>query len=267
MMFYPKSIIDLTHRAGQAIMGVYNSDFAVEAKNDTSLLTQADLASHQCIVQGLAQLAPSIPVLSEESLAQDIEDRIGWSLHWLIDPLDGTKEFVKRNGEFTVNIALIQNHQPIFGVVYAPALQTTWWSHQGHGAFKICPGSSQTPIQVRSRPDHITDWKVVGSRSHQTQEFEAFIQNQPGAQLVSMGSSIKLCLVAEGAADLYPRLGPTSEWDTAAAHAVVEAAGGQVLEYPGMHPLRYNTRLHTLLNPHFLVCDTPHDFSHSDTPN
>lgn len=256
MMFDHRSIIDLAHQAGQAIMGVYNSDFAVETKDDASPLTQADLASHQCIVQGLAQLTPSIPVLSEESSAQDIEDRMGWSLYWLIDPLDGTKEFVKRNGEFTVNIALIQNHQPIFGVVHAAALQTTWWGHQGQGAFKICPDGSQTPIQVRSRPDHVSDWKVVGSRSHQSQEFESFMQNHPGAQLVSMGSSIKLCLVAEGTADLYPRLGPTSEWDTAAAHAVVEAAGGQVLEYPGMQSLRYNIRPQTLLNPHFLVCAT-----------
>lgn len=255
-MFDPRSIIELAHQAGQAILGIYKSDFGIKTKDDASPLTQADLASHHCIVQGLAHLSPNIPVLSEESLAQDVEGRTGWSQYWLIDPLDGTKEFVKRNGEFTANIAFIQNNQPIFGVVHAPALQTTWWGYQGHGAFKISPDGSQTPIQVRPRPATLSDWKVVGSRSHQSQEFIAFMQNHPGAQLVSMGSSIKLCLVAEGTADLYPRLGPTSEWDTAAAHAVVEAAGGQVLEYLTINPLRYNTRPDTLLNPHFLVCAT-----------
>lgn len=254
MMFDFRSIIELAHQAGQSILGIYKSDFGVKTKDDASPLTQADLASHECIVQGLAQLTPSIPVLSEESSAQDIEDRMGWSLYWLIDPLDGTKEFVKRNGEFTVNIALIQNHQPIFGVVHAPALQTTWWGRSGYGSFKLSPTGFETPIQVRQRPANICDWKVIGSRSHQSKEFEAFMQNYSGAQLVSMGSSIKLCLVAEGAADLYPRLGPTSEWDTAAAHAVVQAAGGQVLEYPAMQSLLYNTRPHTLHNPHFLVC-------------
>ena len=267
MMFEPKSIINLAHQAGQAIMGVYNSDFAVETKDDASPLTQADLASHQCIVQGLARLTPSIPVLSEESSAQDIEDRMGWSLYWLIDPLDGTKEFVKRNGEFTVNIALIQNHQPIFGVVHAPALQATWWGHQGYGAFKICPDGSQTPIQVRLRPDHVSDWKVVGSRSHQSQEFEAFMQNHPGAQLVSIGSSIKMCLVAEGL--------PTC------IHALVQPANGTLPPRMRLSRLRVvkccnilacspcaTTPAHTHYSTHiFWFVTQRYDICHSSAPN
>lgn len=250
----PKGFIELAKNAGEAIMGTYKKDFAVYDKSDASPLTEADLASQRCIVEGLARLTPDIPVLSEESSEEDIQQRLEWNCYWLVDPLDGTKEFIKKNGEFTVNIALIENHQPVFGVVHAPALNITWWGQTGQGAFKIGQDGQQAAIQVRTRPTSTRDWKVVGSRSHQSNEFKAFMQQYPGAKLVSMGSSIKLCLVAEGSADLYPRLGLTSEWDTAAAQAVVEAAGGLVLEYPDLKALRYNTRPETLLNPHFLVC-------------
>jgi 3'(2'), 5'-bisphosphate nucleotidase len=250
-------IIDLAQKAGKVILAIYNKDFAVYDKPDASPLTEADLAAHQCIVAGLKELTPDIPVLSEESTEEDIKWRMEWSRYWLIDPLDGTKEFIKKNGEFTVNIALIENHQPVFGVVYAPVLETTWWGQPGQGAFKINPEGQETPIQVRTRPANKTDWKIVGSRSHQSDDFKAFIQQFSEADVVSIGSSLKLCLVAEGSADLYPRLGPTSEWDTAAAQAVVEAAGGQVLAYPDLNALRYNTRTETLLNPYFLVCERP----------
>lgn len=247
-------IITLAHQAGKAILAIYNEDFAIYDKADASPLTEADLAAHQCILQGLAELTPAIPVLSEESSEEAIQQRREWHRYWLIDPLDGTKEFIKKNGEFTVNIALIENHKPVFGVVHAPALQTTWWGQVGKGAFKRDKEGQETSIQVRKRPENTRNWKIVGSRSHQSEDFKAFMQQYPEAEIIAMGSSIKLCLVAEGSADLYPRLGPTSEWDTAAAQAVVEAAGGQVVEYPNLQPLRYNTNPETLLNPHFLVC-------------
>jgi 3'(2'), 5'-bisphosphate nucleotidase len=251
-------IIELAQAAGQAVLEVYDTPQAeVTHKDDHSPLTQADLRSHRCIVEGLSAITQHYPVLSEESSARDIAERLDWPTYWLIDPLDGTKEFIKRNGEFTVNIALIHQHQAVAGVVHAPALGLTWYGQVGHGAHKVdAHGHTQT-ICVRPRPANPTDWRLVGSRSHASAEFNAFMGQYPAAQLVSMGSSIKLCLVAEGSADLYPRLGPTSEWDTAAAHAVVEAAGGQVLAYPDLEPLRYNTNHKSLLNPHFLVCATP----------
>jgi 3'(2'), 5'-bisphosphate nucleotidase len=215
-------------------------------------LTEADLQSHRVIVQSLAQLDASIPLLSEESSAFDVKDRMSWERYWLIDPLDGTKEFIKRNGEFTVNIAYVVNHHPVFGVVYAPVLGDTYWGGVGIGAFKKSL-HEQHEIKVRHRPKNESDLKIVGSRSHQSAEFITFMSDYPNAQLVSMGSSLKFCLVAEGVADIYPRLGPTSEWDTAAAQAVVEGAGGKVLSYPDLQPLKYNKNATSLLNPHFLV--------------
>lgn len=165
-------------------------------------------------------------------------------------------EFVKKNGEFTVNIALVTNHQPIFGVVYAPALDVTYWGDKSSGAFKAEGGIEQA-ITVRPRSANSADWVVVGSRSHQSDEFKTLMKDYADAEIVSMGSSLKLCLVAEGKADLYPRLGLTSEWDTAASQAVVEAAGGQVLALPEMKPLGCNQNADSLLNPHFLVCASP----------
>lgn len=251
-MFNNQDIIDLAKRAGAAIMAIYQQDFAVYEKQDESPLTEADLASHHCIVNGLKQLTPQIPVLSEESGADEHLDRMSWQRYWLIDPLDGTKEFIKKNGEFTVNIALIDQGKAVFGVVYAPALDVTYWG-DADGAFKESGGQVES-IRVSEVPAEGAVWRVVGSRSHQTDEFKAFVKGLPDTEVVSMGSSLKLCLVAEGVADLYPRLGLTSEWDTAAAHAVVTAAGGQVLQYPELTPLLYNTRPDTLLNPFFIVC-------------
>lgn len=252
-----QAVIQIAKDAGAAIMPHYNEDIDVELKGDDSPLTKADLASHHCIVEQLSQLTPDIPVLSEESGDSAKRDRIGWSRFWLVDPLDGTKEFIKKNGEFTVNIALIENGKAVFGVVFAPVLEVTYWGIAGEGAFKQKGSDPAEPISVASAPETVSDWIVVGSRSHQSEEFKAFMQKLPGAQLASMGSSLKLCLVAEGAAHLYPRLGPTSEWDTAASQAVVEAAGGQVLEYPSLTPLIYNAKPDTLLNPFFIVCDAP----------
>jgi len=251
-----RAVIDLAKDAGEKIMAIYAHDFDVDYKDDSSPLTQADLASHHCIVDGLRELTPQIPVLSEESSEEEMRNRMSWETYWLIDPLDGTKEFVKKNGEFTVNIALVTKHQPLFGVVHAPALDVTYWGDNSSGAFKA-EGGTEKAITVRPRPASSSDWIVVGSRSHQSDEFKAFMKDYEDAEIVSMGSSLKLCLVAEGKADLYPRLGPTSEWDTAASQAVVEAAGGQVLAFPEMQLLSCNQNADSLLNPHFLVCASP----------
>ncbi|WP_290703258.1 3'(2'),5'-bisphosphate nucleotidase CysQ [Amphritea sp.] len=251
-MFNNRDVIDLAKQAGATIMSIYHRDFAIYEKQDESPLTEADLASHHCIVDALKRLTPNIPVLSEESDEGEQLDRMSWQTYWLIDPLDGTKEFIKKNDEFTVNIALIDRGEAVFGVVYAPALEVTYWG-DSDGAFKEENGQIKS-IQVSEVPDDGAVWRVVGSRSHQTDAFKAFVNGLAEAEVVSMGSSLKLCLVAEGAADLYPRFGLTCEWDTAAAHAVVSAAGGQVLQYPELTPLLYNTRPQTLLNPFFIVC-------------
>jgi 3'(2'), 5'-bisphosphate nucleotidase len=191
-------------------------------------------------------------VLSEESSAEDLTDRMSWTKYWLIDPLDGTKEFIKKNGEFTVNIALIENGIATLGVVYAPALDVLYYG-SCNGAFKI-KGAIVTKISVKSLPENDETWDIVGSRSHQSTEFLNFVRNFKNHNIVTMGSSLKICLVAEGKADLYPRLGLTSEWDTAAAHAVLTAAGGLLLSHQELSPLIYNTKAKTLLNPFFIAC-------------
>ncbi|WP_158968233.1 3'(2'),5'-bisphosphate nucleotidase CysQ [Paraglaciecola sp. L3A3] len=253
-----QSIVDLSHQAGDKIMEIYQKDFAIYEKSDESPLTEADLAAHNCIVAGL-QAVSELPILSEESASISWQERSSWQTYWLVDPLDGTKEFIKKNGEFTVNIALIDKGVPVFGVVYAPVLEQTYVGVVGQGAYKITAGKRAdiTPKQNTSGET----WKVVGSRSHQSPEIQALLESLPGeTELVAMGSSLKLCLVAEGAAHLYPRLGPTSEWDTGAAQAVVEAAGGKVTIIEdaanalkeNAAPLRYNQK-DSVLNPFFLV--------------
>ena len=248
----------LVKSAGQAILPIYEKPIEVSHKDDKSPLTEADLAAHHCLVDGLKRLYPDIPALSEESSETVKEQRLQWQRYWLIDPLDGTKEFIKKNGEFTVNLALIEDGVPVLGIVHAPVTGATYWGRAGAGAFLQQGEDKPRPISVAANPAAGEQWRVVGSRSHQSAEFSEFMQRLPQSDIVSMGSSLKLCLVAEGRAHLYPRLGPTSEWDTAAAQAVVEAAGGQVLEYPSLAPLRYNTRPDTLLNPWFIVCSQPH---------
>jgi 3'(2'), 5'-bisphosphate nucleotidase len=243
------ALLELAREAGDAILAVYRSSFDVMEKGDKSPLTAADLASHRVICAGLEQLAPGIPVLSEESAAAPYETRAGWRRYWLVDPLDGTREFVGRNGEFTVNIALIEDHRPRLGVVLAPDKGVAYVGGEGLGATRIGPSGERRPIRVE-RP-HRAPVRVVGSRSHAGDSLARFLSNLGDHELVSMGSSLKICLVAEGAADVYPRLGPTSEWDTAAAQAVVEGAGGRVTD-TDRQTLRYNTKA-SLLNPYFLV--------------
>ena len=244
------SIEDIAREAGAAIMTVYGrEDFGVQVKSDDSPLTAADAAAHLLISRRLAALTPELPLLSEEDVAgfggPDAAGR-----YWLVDPLDGTKEFIKRNSEFTVNIALIEQGRPLLGVVYAPVLETMYAAAQRVGAFKQTGDGGRTAIRVA---EHHTGeiWKVVGSRSHAGDTLPAVLQRLGEHELISMGSSLKFCLVAEGRADVYPRLGPTSLWDTAAAQCVVEQAGGKVVQLSG-EPLGYGN-LAVILNPFFVV--------------
>lgn len=246
-------VIALAHRAGDAIVAIYNEDFSVEHKADKSPLTEADMAAHNIIVDGLRTLTPALPVLSEESAVIPFDERAGWRRYWLVDPLDGTREFVKRNGEFTVNIALIDDHQSVLGVIVAPVTGLCYFACQGHGAWRQDPEQAPKRIAVRRpQPGHLV---IAGSRSHAGDRLTAFLDRLGDHELVSMGSSLKSCLVAEGSADLYPRLGPTSEWDTAAAHCIVEEAGGSMTD-TNMKTLRYNTKA-SLLNPDFFVSGDP----------
>jgi 3'(2'), 5'-bisphosphate nucleotidase len=244
-----RPVIDIAAEAGAAIMEIYTTEYDVEIKDDKSPLTAADHASHQCIVAALEALTPETPILSEESAQADWSVRSGWDEYWLIDPLDGTKEFIKKNGEFTVNIALIQQHKAILGVVYVPAQNRCYFGYQGGGAFEQAAGGEAKPISVAQSAQ--SPVRVVGSRSHRGASLDAYLDRLGNHEMVPMGSSLKLCLVASGAADIYPRLGPTSEWDTAAAQAVVECAGGRVVTTAN-EPLRYNAKA-DILNPEFLV--------------
>ena len=244
-------IINIAKLAGNKILEIYNKkSFDHQLKTDNSPLTEADIASHNLITQQLKKLTPKIPILSEESFSISWQERKQWKCYWLIDPLDGTKEFIKKNGEFTVNIALIYKHEPILGVVHAPVLDETWIGEQGKLSRKIEKGSTRTIKVKQYKPGEVH--KVVGSRSHAGDSLNEFLKELEKYELVSMGSSIKLCLVAEGKAHIYPRFGLTSEWDTAAAHAVVNAAGGKVIDNEIKKSLKYNTK-DSLLNPYFIV--------------
>lgn len=250
-------IVAIAAEAGQAILEVYATDFDVQAKSDASPLTQADLASHRRIMAGLRSLTPDLPIISEEEGLPAFGERRSWPRYWLIDPLDGTKEFVNRNGEFTVNIALIDAHRPVFGVVHVPVQRKTYVACEGHGA-ELRVGDA-APVAIHVAGASAETIRVVGSRSHRGASLDAYLERLGETDMVPMGSSLKFCVVAEGNADVYPRLGPTSEWDTAAAQAVVEQAGGRVLQLDGK-PLSYNEKA-DILNPHFIVIGpTDHDW-------
>jgi 3'(2'), 5'-bisphosphate nucleotidase len=237
----------LARDAGRAILEVYASSFNVQEKEDRSPLTEADLRSERLILAGLKRIAPEVPVLSEESGQVPWGTRRNWSRLWVVDPLDGTKEFIQRNGEFTVNIALVDEHRPVLGVVHAPALERDYFACEGIGAFRSDAEAAGRPIHVARRgPGPV---RVVGSRSHRGNSLDSFLARVGPHEFVEVGSSLKLCLVAEGKADVYPRRGPTSEWDTAAGQCVLEQAGGQVLKLDG-EPLAYNRE--DTLNPNFV---------------
>ncbi len=242
-------IVALAEDAGRAILEVYSTDFDVQAKADDSPLTQADLASHRRIDAGLRSLTPELPIISEESGLPDYDTRRHWPRYWIVDPLDGTREFVNRNGEFTVNIALVENQRPVLGVVHVPVLGRTYVGCRGLGAQRR--DGSGDPQTISVTPTSGETARIVGSRSHRGASLDRFLERVGACDIVPMGSSLKFCVVAEGGADLYPRLGPTSEWDTAAAQAVVEQAGGSVVTLDGK-PMKYNAK-EDILNPHFLV--------------
>lgn len=242
-------LVDICRQAGEAILQWYDGDMGITQKADDSPLTKADLASHEVIAARLARHWGDIPVLSEESAAIPFETRRDWKQYWLVDPLDGTKEFINRNGEFTVNIALIRDHRPVMGVVHVPVTDVSYFGAAGFGAWRSKDGDAKTRINVRQPA--ATPAVIVGSRSHANPELASQLEALGPHELTSMGSSLKFCRLAEGLADFYPRLGPTCEWDTGAAQAVVEAAGGQVVTIDGS-PLEYN-RKDAYLNPHFFV--------------
>ena len=238
--------------AGEAIMKTYDQRAEIETKEDDSPLTQADRAAHNSIVKALGKLTPDIPVLSEESESITTEERLGWKRFWLVDPLDGTKEFIKKSGQFTVNIALIENGESTLGVVLAPASDLEYFANRGGGAFKRLGQGEPVPIHV-SEPDEAR-LRIVASRDHAGPKVAAMLEQLPDGKLVSMGSSLKFCLVAEGAADLYPRFVPTMEWDTGAAQCILEEAGGGVCTLDG-YRLAYGRK--DLRNPSIMAAGHP----------
>lgn len=250
-------LVALVEAAGAAILDIYHTDFDVSTKADESPLTQADLAAHRVIAEGLSALTPDIPLFSEESDPPPYEVRRGWSRYWLVDPLDGTKEFVSRNGEFTVNVALIRGHRPVLGVVGVPVRSQTYVGVEGMGAWRLDGGggkAGRVALSGRKREEN-APLVVVASRSHGGERLERYLEDLEAVcgavSRTPVGSSLKLCILAEGEADLYPRLGPTSEWDIAAAHAVLAAAGGDVWAADGS-PLDYNSS-ESVLNPEFFA--------------
>ncbi len=247
-----RELLDIARRAGDAIMDIYQDEasFGIERKADDSPLTRADRAANRIICDALAQLPVGFPIISEENKQLDFSERRHFGSFWLVDPLDGTKEFIKRNGEFTVNIALIESGKPVLRAVFAPALEEMYWGDTDRGAFRQVNGQA---VAMRAASFALTDpeLRVVCSRSHLNTATQAFMEQLDHPQTAPRGSSLKFMLLAKGEAHLYPRLGPTMEWDTGAAQCILEAAGGKVIDQQTRRPLRYNKE--SLLNPHFIA--------------
>ena len=245
-------VCNIAIKAGEEILKYYNEDIEVKLKDDSSPLTKADLASNEIIIKALQQLDRTIPILSEESLVE-WNERKNWTKYWLVDPLDGTKEFIKQNGEFTVNIALIENNKPILGVIFTPVKFDLYFAQKNYGSYKINSSSKLINLQEAVKifvANQSSIKRIIGSRSHSNQTFDSWVnQNFPNSEIVQAGSSLKFCLIAEGAADIYPRFGPTSEWDIAAGHIIVNEAGGRVNTFENTE-INYNQK-EDLLNPQF----------------
>jgi len=243
------AVRQLSVQASQQIMVAYQSDYVIEQKADNTPVTTADKVAHEVIVEGLLRLTPQFPILSEESAQVPFDERSSWETYWLVDPLDGTREFIDRSGHFTVNIALIHQHKAVLGVVTVPTSQLAYFAVAGQGAYKQLPNQTAEKICVRTLDGHPV--MVAGSRSHRGKLLQQYLSNLGEYEAFYVGSALKSCLVAEGKVDIYPRLGPTSEWDTAAAQCIVEEAGGAITDID-LQPLRYNTKA-SLLNPYFFV--------------
>jgi len=248
-------ILNIAIDAGNEILKFYNKDIIIKSKEDNSPLTIADINSNNIIINKLKNIDISIPILSEESLV-NWSERKSWRKYWLIDPLDGTKEFINRNGEFTVNIALIEKNHPIFGVIYAPAKSLLYYAIRNNGAFKTNTSLKINNLDqfkiIKSNKKQSDPIKVIGSRSHSNIEFTNWLKNNlDNYELVKAGSSLKFCLIAEGYADIYPRLGPTSEWDIAAGHIILEEAGGSISNLD-KNKILYNTK-ESVINPYFIA--------------
>ena len=248
-------ILNIAIDAGKEILKIYKKNFNVDLKADNSPITEADINSNNLIKKRLIEIEKNIPILTEESLV-NWETRKVWKKYWLIDPLDGTKEFVNRNGEFTVNISLIENNLPIFGVIYAPEKSLLYYGIKNNGSYKLITQDNINTLsefkKININNNTTSNIKIIGSRSHSNKDFQIWVEkNFSQYELISIGSSLKLCFLAEGTADIYPRLGPTSEWDIGASQCIVEEAGGSVLIYPSNNRLRYNKE--NILNPFFIV--------------
>ena len=259
------TLLRIAKTAGNAILSVYRraGDIDVTIKDDNSPLTEADRDAHEIIIAELKRFTPSIPILSEESDGTSVDERLSWSRYWLVDPLDGTKEFIKRNGEFTVNIALINKGAPELGIVHVPVTNISYLGKTGVGAWKVAETGEADAISTTNFDLNPGQVRIVASRSHSGDLLDQLINTMEAelgkAEVVSMGSSLKICLLAEGKADIYPRLAPTSEWDTAAAHAVLAAAGGDIVDTE-FQALRYNQK-ESMLNPHFIaISDISYDW-------
>lgn len=253
-----EEVKQIARQAGEAIMEIYDQEayLEIEKKADDSPLTRADRAANTLICDALQELDPVFPIISEENKAVPYDQRKNYEYYWLVDPLDGTKEFIKRNGEFTVNIALIHRQRPVLGVVYAPAPDEMYWAYDGGGAWLQHKSEEAQPLNCHRFAMTDNGLKIVCSRSHLNDDTQAFIDKLAGPEKVARGSSLKFLLLARGLAHVYPRLGPTMEWDTAAAQIIVEEAGGQVIDETTGKPLRYNKE--NLLNPYFIAYGTVH---------
>lgn len=253
--FQYDAVLQTARRAGDKILEVYENEIELEIKGDGSPLTKADKAAHNEIMESLARITPEIPVLSEESKDIDYELRSQWTKYWLVDPLDGTKEFIKRNGEFTVNIALMENNKPVWGVVHVPVTDTSYCGGRAMNTVKYIKGFSKGEIFVAGTTNEQQQLNIVASRSHAdgmlADFFDMLDEQGYSTQTLSVGSSLKFCMIAEGRADIYPRIGLTSEWDTAAAQAVLEGAGGKIVRFDDGQEMEYNKK--DILNPFFLA--------------
>jgi 3'(2'), 5'-bisphosphate nucleotidase len=244
-------VLAVATKAGERILKIYETEFEIHEKDDETPVTAADLAANATIVEGLRDLTPEVPIVSEEDHQVPFETRANWNRCWLVDPLDGTREFIKQSGEFTVNVALIEDQRPVFGLIYVPVSGTVYFAWRNGGAFKRL-GRDEAELQrIYTRPLGDDPVRVAGSRSYAVKSLQTFLRRLDNYEYVGIGAALKTCLIAEGRIDVYPRLGPTSEWDTAASQCILEEAGGQITDLH-MRPLRYNTR-QTLQNPPFIA--------------